>query len=228
MNPPTSHYEFFGPPGAFLVTLLTPSIAYALFFSCNQSNNCLPNFIPERVLAALSDPNWWLSLWDTHATLIYLAWYTFCVLAWAILPGDWVQGTTLRNGDKKKYKINGATFSLHFPLNSKISPFQLSLPSFSPSVSPLASSSILAPRLSPFSTKNGSDSSPPLSSWPYFRPSIVTPLPSVPMLYLPLVETRAILSMMYVFYSTKRFFLNLTKPHPVLHRSRTQPFHRLF
>lgn len=30
------------------------------------------------------------------------------VAAWAILPGDWVEGTELRNGKRQKYKINGA------------------------------------------------------------------------------------------------------------------------
>lgn len=110
MNPPTTHYEFFGPPGATFVTLTVPTVAYALFFACNEANDCIPQLDTERVLATIQNPQWWASLWDNQAALIYLAWYTFCVLSWAILPGDWVDGTTLRTGDKKKYKING-TFS---------------------------------------------------------------------------------------------------------------------
>lgn len=113
MNPPTTHYEFFGPPGALLVTLVTPAVSYALYFGCNESNDCLPKLDTDRIVTALSSPQWWASLWDTQATLIYLAWYAFCVLSWVILPGDWVEGTTLRTGGKKKYKINGATFSPH-------------------------------------------------------------------------------------------------------------------
>ncbi len=108
MNPPTTHYEFLGPPSTLFVTVTVPAVAYSLFFACNESNNCIPNVDLEYVVAAVSNPNWWTSLWDTEAALIYLGWYTFCVLSWAILPGDWVEGTTLRTGQNKIYKINGA------------------------------------------------------------------------------------------------------------------------
>jgi hypothetical protein len=29
------------------------------------------------------------------------------VLCWAYIPGDWVEGTLMRNGKKQMYKING-------------------------------------------------------------------------------------------------------------------------
>ncbi|KIY42839.1 ERG4/ERG24 ergosterol biosynthesis protein [Fistulina hepatica ATCC 64428] len=119
MNPRTTSYEFMGPPGAFLVTLLTPAITYALYFECSeQAGGCPPvsfSAIPELITAALSSPKWWqswasvewwASLWDTQAFLMYLAWYIFCVIAWAIIPGDIVEGTPLRTGGTKKYKIN--------------------------------------------------------------------------------------------------------------------------
>jgi hypothetical protein len=114
MNPPTAHYEFLGPPGALAVSLLVPVTTYALFFACNEQNACIPAFASDRVVAAVSDPDWWLALWDTEAALIYLGWYVFCILAWAILPGDWVKGTTLRNGEHQSYKINGTTFLFLF------------------------------------------------------------------------------------------------------------------
>ncbi|KAF5359665.1 hypothetical protein D9756_003221 [Leucocoprinus leucothites] len=121
MNPPTSHYEFFGPPGALAVTLTVPTFAYALSFSCNEGNACLPQFDSQAVVAAVSNPDWWFSLWDTEASLMYLAWYAFCVLSWVILPGDWVEGTTLRDGTKKKYKINAfSTFLLALGIVSGI------------------------------------------------------------------------------------------------------------
>lgn len=116
LNPRTTEYEFLGPPGAFLVTLGVPITTYALYFACSESSGgCPPALasIPIRV----SDPNWWKSLWDTEATLIYFAWYFFCVLAWAVLPGDRVSGTTLRTGEKKQYKINGTITFVFFALS---------------------------------------------------------------------------------------------------------------
>lgn len=112
LNPKTTHYEFLGPPGAFAISFGVPFITYALYFGCSEAaGGCPPSLsldtLSQRVIAAVSDPAWWKSLWDTEAALIYLAWYAFCVVAWAILPGDTVEGTTLRNGGKIKYKING-------------------------------------------------------------------------------------------------------------------------
>lgn len=110
LNPRTTSYEFLGPPGAFLITLGVPICTYALYFGCSeQTGGCPPPLALSRVSLALSNPAWWKSLWDTQAALMYLAWYTFCLVSWAILPGDRVQGTTLRTGTKKTYKINGTT-----------------------------------------------------------------------------------------------------------------------
>lgn len=109
MNPPTRHYEFLGPPGALLNTLAVPAVAYALFFACNEENACRPRLDLDAVLDVVASLP---SLWDTDAALIYLSWYAFCVFAWVILPGDWVDGTVLRDGSKKKYKINGNDIQL--------------------------------------------------------------------------------------------------------------------
>jgi delta14-sterol reductase len=122
LNPRTTHYEFFGPPGALAVTLGVPFLTYALNLGCSERiGECPPplKFIPEMLLASVSDLNWWKGLWDTQASLIYFGWYAFCVVAWKILPGDDVEGLELRSGGKKKYKINAfSTFLLAMGLVS--------------------------------------------------------------------------------------------------------------
>ncbi|KAK0202387.1 ERG4/ERG24 ergosterol biosynthesis protein [Desarmillaria ectypa] len=116
LNPRTIHYEFFGPPGALFIILILPITTYALYFDFSEeTGGCPPALatIPDRVILAVSSLEWWKSLWDTEATCIYLAWYAFCIVAWAILPGDHIKGITLRTGEKKKYKINAfSTFLL--------------------------------------------------------------------------------------------------------------------
>ena len=108
LNPRTTSYEFLGPPGALLVTLGVPIMTYALYFGCSESTGgCPPPVSVDTVKDALTDWSWWASLWDTEAAIAYLAWYAFCVVAWAVLPGDWVEGTQLRTGGTQKYKING-------------------------------------------------------------------------------------------------------------------------
>ncbi|QRV92119.1 C-14 sterol reductase ERG24 [Ceratobasidium sp. AG-Ba] len=108
-NPRTTHYEFFGPPGATLVSLGVPFMIYALYFTCNEaSGGCPPPLwaLPFNFVRSVRDIDWWASLFDAKATIAYFAWYAFTVVAWAVLPGDWVEGVELRNGGRISYKIN--------------------------------------------------------------------------------------------------------------------------
>ncbi|KAF4613929.1 hypothetical protein D9613_007619 [Agrocybe pediades] len=122
LNPRTTHYEFLGPPGATLISIGVPSMIYMLYFGCSEATGgCPPPISTENVFHAVTDPEWWKGLWDTQAALIYLAWYMFCVVAWAVLPGDQVAGTTLRTGGKIWYKINAfSTFLLALGITSGI------------------------------------------------------------------------------------------------------------
>ncbi|KAH7927577.1 ERG4/ERG24 ergosterol biosynthesis protein [Leucogyrophana mollusca] len=122
LNPRTTTYEFLGPPGALLISIGVPVMTYALYFGCSEtSGGCPPplSLVPDRILEAVSSKDWWTGLWDTEAAVIYLAWYAFCVVAWAVLPGDWVEGVQMRTGEKKKYKINAfSTFLLALGVTS--------------------------------------------------------------------------------------------------------------
>ncbi|KAH8104481.1 ERG4/ERG24 ergosterol biosynthesis protein [Cristinia sonorae] len=116
LNPRTKHYEFLGPPGAFLISVGVTFLTYALYFGCSEtSGGCLPplDILPQRLTSSLTSSELWTSLFDKDAALLYIAWYAFCVAAWFLLPGDWIEGTTLRTGEKKLYKINAfGTFLL--------------------------------------------------------------------------------------------------------------------
>ncbi|KDQ62213.1 hypothetical protein JAAARDRAFT_30111 [Jaapia argillacea MUCL 33604] len=122
INPRTKGYEFLGPPGALFITLAVPATTYALYFGCSESSGGCPpplDNIPVHFTQAVSSLTWWKSLWDTQAAILYFSWYAFCVVAWYILPGDWVEGTQLRNGGKQKYKINAfSTFLLALGLTA--------------------------------------------------------------------------------------------------------------
>jgi len=124
LNPRTTSYEFFGPPGALFITLAVPITTYALYFSCSeQTGGCppIPASIVPNIVDSLGDPKWWKSLWDTQATIMYFVWYAFCVISWKVLPGDWVEGVTLRTGNKLKYKINAfSTFLFALGLASGV------------------------------------------------------------------------------------------------------------
>lgn len=103
-----------GPLGALFITISVPAFTYALYFGCSQaSGGCPPSLdsLWPRVTASLSDCAWWKSLWDSQAAIAYLAWYAFCMVTWAVLPGDWIEGTLIRDGTRKQYKINGRSYN---------------------------------------------------------------------------------------------------------------------
>lgn len=110
LNSRTTHYEFLGPPGALAISIGVPIVTYLLYYGCSEATGGCPpqlNGVSASIIQSITSLDWWKSLWDTEAALIYLAWYAFCVISWAILPGDQINGTTLRTGEKKLYKING-------------------------------------------------------------------------------------------------------------------------
>lgn len=110
LNPRTKGYEFFGPPGALFVSTSVPILTYLFSLECSERAGGCPRSwveLPAELNTALTNPDWWKGLWDTEAFLVYFGWYAFCVIAWAILPGDWVEGQQMRNGKRLKYKING-------------------------------------------------------------------------------------------------------------------------
>ncbi|TFK28197.1 ERG4 ERG24 ergosterol biosynthesis protein [Coprinopsis marcescibilis] len=116
LNPRTTTYEFLGPLGTFVISLSSSAVVYALYFGCNSnSGGCPPSLVGiiGRVVSSILDSTWWKGLWDSEAALYYLGWYAFCVLAWLLLPGDEIEGTVLRTGGRKTYRMNGFyTFGL--------------------------------------------------------------------------------------------------------------------
>lgn len=110
LNPRLKPTEFFGPLGTAAVTFGTPVIAYLLYFGCNEVTGCsLPPVAGwSSVASRIGDwPSVAGQFWDWKAAGVYLAWYAWCVLCWAVLPGDWIEGTLLRDGTRKQYKMNG-------------------------------------------------------------------------------------------------------------------------
>jgi hypothetical protein len=105
-NPPPKGYEFLGPPGAFFITLAVPLVTYSLYFSCSERSGGCPPYLPfetlkHNTLRALTSRIWWENLWDSQAALLYLAWYTFCVISWPF------------------YRVIGWKVSLCVPVNAR-------------------------------------------------------------------------------------------------------------
>ncbi|RSH81588.1 erg24, C-14 sterol reductase [Saitozyma podzolica] len=110
LNPRSSPSEFFGPIGTLAVTIFTPAITWALWFTCNETTGCPPSTragwqaVAENILDWPSSAGKW---WDWKAAGVLMAFYLYLVICWAVLPGDKVQGNLLRDGTKKTYTMNG-------------------------------------------------------------------------------------------------------------------------
>lgn len=108
-NPKTTHFEFFGPLGVTFVSTAVPITIYGLYFTCSEtSGGCSPSpaSLPLKFVQAVSNVDWLKSLFDVEAAVAYFVWYASLAAAWYFLPGEWVEGTELRTGGRKKYKLN--------------------------------------------------------------------------------------------------------------------------
>lgn len=109
LAPRTTELEFSGFPGALFITITVPLTMYYLTFGCNETMGCalsLPISEP-RAFLAYTVKYFVSSFTDGTAWALYFAWYAYCVLAWYLLPGKWVQGLPLRIGGQLEYKTNG-------------------------------------------------------------------------------------------------------------------------
>ncbi|CAG8495955.1 3227_t:CDS:2 [Paraglomus occultum] len=112
LNPKTTEYEFLGPIGAFLMITVLPTLVYVLNVSCTF-DGCPPYYYIEPYFKApLSflyhySPWYLVSLFDAAAFVAYICFLIYLYLTWLYLPGEWVEGTVLRNGKRLKYKQNG-------------------------------------------------------------------------------------------------------------------------
>ncbi|EJT52206.1 C-14 sterol reductase [Trichosporon asahii var. asahii CBS 2479] len=111
LNPRSKPTEFCGPLGTLAVTIGTPLTAYFLYYACNEVTGCgLPTSSSQwdAILNGWRNfPSVAGRLWDTKAALVYLGWYMWCVGCWWLLPGEWIEGTLIRDGTRKRYKMNG-------------------------------------------------------------------------------------------------------------------------
>ncbi|KAK9760461.1 erg24, C-14 sterol reductase [Basidiobolus ranarum] len=99
LNPKTTRFEFAGPWGATALLIAMPLLTLHFMFECDGIHSC--SFFPETA-------HWsFKGIFDLEATIAYFGWVLYLVGLFYILPGKWVEGTTLRNGKKLEYKLNG-------------------------------------------------------------------------------------------------------------------------
>lgn len=100
LNPKTTHFEFSGPIGAFVLTFGLPLLVNVLCVCCTKEGCSLA---PSHIIA-----QWKKTPFLTAEVYkVYLLWLAALALADLIVPGQIVDGTELRNGQRLKYKFNG-------------------------------------------------------------------------------------------------------------------------
>ncbi|EJU05623.1 ERG4/ERG24 ergosterol biosynthesis protein [Dacryopinax primogenitus] len=111
LNPKSTKFEFGGPIGALGVSVTTPLMLYLLHLGCSDlTGGCPPPLL--SISSTLKSERWWDALWDWNAFFVYCGWYAYCCLCWRLIPGDWVKGTVMRNGQTKEYKMNAFATAL--------------------------------------------------------------------------------------------------------------------
>ncbi|PGH17358.1 hypothetical protein AJ79_01242 [Helicocarpus griseus UAMH5409] len=113
-------YEFFGPPGAFVLIIVLPIIIYIFPFVCNDISGCpAPSLLhPSNIsLDTLKQEVGWPEnglggLYDSQVTLNVLGYYLLLLVLQIVLPGAEVEGVPLACGGRHKYKFNSFTSAM--------------------------------------------------------------------------------------------------------------------
>lgn len=95
-------YEFFGPHGPAVLTLVLPAVIYGLVYTCNSSG-CLELWPQLRIPGFPSGAQ----LFSWEALQVYCGWFFGLVALHLILPGKKAEGVVLPNGKRLTYKLNG-------------------------------------------------------------------------------------------------------------------------
>jgi hypothetical protein len=109
LNPKTEHYEFGGPIGALGMIVGLPVIVLFFATCCDATGYPSQAFKDDWKSAVLSKLNkeFLSSLFDPYAFGVYVAFVAMLAVFSVALPGDQIPGTTLRDGTKLKYRMNG-------------------------------------------------------------------------------------------------------------------------
>ncbi|ORY18046.1 sterol C-14 reductase-like protein [Clohesyomyces aquaticus] len=105
-------YEFFGPPGAIVISAGLPLVCYALTFLCNDVSGCpAPSLLHPSTFTwdqLKQEVGWqgYSSLINTKAVLGTLGYYFLSLVLYAFLPAETHDSTPLRTGGKLKYRFN--------------------------------------------------------------------------------------------------------------------------
>ena len=91
-NPVTKHFEFGGPIGSVFMILSLPMTVLGLYFTCNENGCPTLGFSTDSL--------------STLGILAPFGWFVWQLFLYLIIPGQIVQGTLLRDGTTKDYKIN--------------------------------------------------------------------------------------------------------------------------
>ncbi|KAM5138676.1 delta(14)-sterol reductase TM7SF2 isoform 2-T2 [Mantella aurantiaca] len=119
-TPRTKELEFGGFLGVLSLIFVLPGAVFFLLFTCNTKDASvlrLPGLLPSLE-----------SLWNPFALVLLLGWVSLQALLYMLPMGTVVEGITLRDNTRLKYKINGNPvydFFIGHELNPRIGSFDL-------------------------------------------------------------------------------------------------------
>ena len=97
-------FEFFGPKGAVLITILLPFTCFFLVKACNEEHGCVSLWtifkheyeFPKKMRPLLS----------LRSFLVQVGWFVWCLILHLSMPGTRKEGVILKNGERLEYKLN--------------------------------------------------------------------------------------------------------------------------
>jgi hypothetical protein len=98
----TTTFEFNGPHGAMSGVLGMPFTVIAMAMLCTEKG-CPPDLSTFNIMSTIRETQWF----NLDSMLVVLGWMAFHFAMAVIAPGKTVFGSTLPDGSKLPYKLNG-------------------------------------------------------------------------------------------------------------------------
>lgn len=115
LNKVTTELDFHGWPGALAISLGLPLLYNVFAYTCNE-HGCPESWSSLDSIKGMLNPE--SPLYKVpiswNATWVYLAWFGALAIVDRLVPGEFLLGTQLRDGNRLKYKFNGKAVHVLF------------------------------------------------------------------------------------------------------------------
>jgi delta14-sterol reductase len=99
--------EFLGVPGVVMIFVLCHLVLFAFYLNCAEAGCGNGVGLSWLLTTPVKIVSGGYTLYQHAGLQIYIVWLVWLLALFYLVPGQWVKGTQLRDGNTLDYKVNG-------------------------------------------------------------------------------------------------------------------------